>query len=152
MRPSRSRNTEPRPTIWYVPHPDDETIFMGGSIRANRSERNLVVLLTRGGASKARERVNARLDHPLDEAAFMSAREREFRAAIADLGVARDDVEVLDLPDGAVDTARVRRVIRDMERKLPGATHRTLSDLDPHPDHRATRCRRPCGSPGGRDL
>lgn len=128
---------EPCPAVWYVPHPDDETIFMGGAIHHNRSADNLVVLLTRGGASKAIDRVNAALDTPIDRQEFMEARLREFRAATGHLGVREDQVVLLDLPDGGIDEASVRQIVRDMEARLPGASHRTMTPTDPHPDHAA---------------
>lgn len=128
---------EPRPAVWYVPHPDDETIFMGGAIHHNRSAENLVVLLTRGGASNAINKVNAQLDTPIDREEFMAARLREFQAAVRHLGVGGDQVVVLDLPDGAIEESAVRHVVRDMEGRLPGASHRTMTPSDPHPDHAA---------------
>jgi LmbE family N-acetylglucosaminyl deacetylase len=125
-----------RPHIWYVPHPDDETIFMGGSIAARPHRRNILVVLTRGHASMARHRVNARLDGELSTEEFGHARVRELRAAARVLGVARDDLIVHDLPDGKLHVDDVHEIIVDMARRHPRARHRTMSYLDPHHDHR----------------
>lgn len=125
------------PVVWYVPHPDDETLFMGASLYRQRRRRNLVVVLTQGGASKALETVNAKLEAPLDREAFMRGRARELRAALRALHVAEDDVHLLDLPDGGVTEEAVAAVIAEMARAHPRASHRTMSYLDPHPDHAA---------------
>jgi LmbE family N-acetylglucosaminyl deacetylase/CelD/BcsL family acetyltransferase involved in cellulose biosynthesis len=127
----------PRPTIWYVPHPDDESIFMAGSLHANRSQPNVVVLLSRGGASAARTKINHRLVEPLDRESFMDARVREFRHALGRLEMHDMETVVLDLPDGAIAEDAVRSVVLGMESTHQGWTHRTMSFLDPHPDHRA---------------
>jgi LmbE family N-acetylglucosaminyl deacetylase len=124
------------PIIWYVPHPDDETIFMGGSIAMHRGRRNIVVALTRGGASAAIKRVNKRLKKPIDREAFMRGRMRELRAGVAALGIRPDSVVSIDLPDGGLQVEAVRSVIEDFARRYPRAAHRTLSYLDPHDDHR----------------
>lgn len=125
------------PVIWYIPHPDDETIFMGGSIAARPDRRHLLVLLADGGASKALRKVNARLRTPLTREAFMAARVREFRAAASVLGVRRRDITHGRLEDGAVQTADVLSLITAMASAYPDAEHRTMSYLDPHRDHAA---------------
>jgi LmbE family N-acetylglucosaminyl deacetylase/CelD/BcsL family acetyltransferase involved in cellulose biosynthesis len=133
---SSLRDTLLPPVIWYVPHPDDETIFMGASIAQNRRRRNIVVLLSRGGASKAIDRVNANLPGRLSRGEFMRARMREFRVAVRSLGVDLSDVLVHDLPDGGLEVSDVYDVVRAMAARHPRAAHRTLSYLDPHSDHR----------------
>lgn len=133
----RTRRRPRPPVIWYAPHPDDETIFMGGSISLQRRRRNIVVVMTRGGASKAWDKINRYVAHPLDAEGFQRARQRELAAAAAALGVAAGDLLAFDLPDGGVDVDAARRIIRTMAARHPGAQHRTMSYLDPHPDHRA---------------
>jgi LmbE family N-acetylglucosaminyl deacetylase/CelD/BcsL family acetyltransferase involved in cellulose biosynthesis len=123
------------PVIWYIPHPDDETIFMGGSINMNRDRRNILVVLTSGGASAALDLVNRKVKNPLDRSRFMEARLRELTAAAEALGVPARDIITLDLPDGGVEVDDVHRVVSDMARRFPRASHRTLSYLDPHRDH-----------------
>ena len=136
-RGSRSVATRLRPpVIWYVPHPDDETIFMGGSIGMHRDRRNILVVLTRGGGSGARKVVNRKLEQQnLNRARFMRARVRELRAAAARLGVHHHDVLVHDLPDGGVEVSDVHEIVAEMAGRFPRAQHRTMSFLDPHADH-----------------
>lgn len=130
------RRTNP-PVIWYVPHPDDETIFMGGSIHRMRDRRSILVLLTQGGASKALVKVNAKLDHPLGVDEFMAGRVREMSEAMAAIGIRERNVVRHDLSDGSMQEEEVHSVITTMARTHPKAQHRTMSYLDPHPDHAA---------------
>lgn len=125
------------PNIWYAPHPDDESIFMGASIALARDRQNILVMLTRGGASGAIKKVNARLDRPLTRKEFMRGRVRELRAAALALGIPEEHLIIKDLPDGGLDVPSVREVISEMVHRHPGAVHRTMSYLDPHVDHRA---------------
>lgn len=124
-----------RTVVWYAPHPDDETIFMGGSIRQHRTGRNVVVMLTRGGGSGAIDLVNRKLDRPLTREQFMNARLRELRAAVRALGVTDEDLVLKDLPDGGLDEQAVLQVVEEMAARFPRAEHRTMSYLDPHRDH-----------------
>ena len=122
------------PVIWYVPHPDDEAIFMGGSIHSS-GRRNILMLLSRGGGSGALGLVNGKLQEPLTAEQFMRARVQEFRRAARALGVHNEDVVVNDLRDGAITEVEVRAIIDRMHERHPRASHRTLSYLDPHRDH-----------------
>lgn len=125
------------PVIWYVPHPDDETIFMGGSIRRVRDRRNILVVLTRGGASRMLTAVNAKLDKPLTREQFTQGRMNEFAAAVRALGVREKDVIQHSLLDGAVQEDDVHAIIATMARRYPRASHRTMSFRDPQRDHAA---------------
>lgn len=122
--------------IWYVPHPDDETIFMGGSIAHHRHRRNILVVLTEGGGSAVMPKVNARLEHPLTATGFTQGRLTELSGALAALGVDPRQVRQHQLTDGALTVSEVHAVITEMAGGFPGATHRTMSYLDPHRDHR----------------
>lgn len=133
LRGRRSGGTD----VWYVPHPDDEALFMAASLHGRRDGTNVVVLLTRGGASRALEKIRDHLDAPIDRDEFMAGRVREFVASTARLGIDPAHRTILDLPDGSLMVAQVREAVRAMERRHPGATHHTMSFLDPHPDHRA---------------
>lgn len=124
--------------VWYVPHPDDEALFMAACMAANRDGTNVAVLLTRGGASRAVRRINARLDHDLGGEEFMTSRVREFEASTTHLGVRPEHRIVHDHPDGALDVIDVRAHVTELARRHPDAVHHAMSWLDPHPDHRAS--------------
>jgi LmbE family N-acetylglucosaminyl deacetylase len=127
--------------IWYIPHPDDETLFMGGSIyqSVRQNEAAIMVLLTRGGESVAIHHVNSILESrqidPLNKDDFMQARVREFMLAVNRLGVTGDNVYVHDYPDGALTYEDARDVVLSLSEKYPQAIHHTISWHDDHPDH-----------------
>lgn len=123
--------------IWYVPHPDDETIFMGGSVASQRERRNILVLLTDGEGSQAIIGTNRRLDTEITVEEFVASRRRELSAAAGQLGVAERDIVRVGLPDGAVTSEDVLEVVRTQARRFPLAAHRTMSYLDVHGDHAA---------------
>ena len=136
-RVARTRRLRREVVVWYVPHPDDESIFMGGAIAAERDRRHVVVLLTRGEASQAIRGVSARLGRELTVEEFVAARERECRAALGHLGADPDDVVRAELPDGGLTADSVLGVVRRQARRHRGASHRTMSYLDVHTDHSA---------------
>lgn len=136
-RVARTRRLRREVVVWYVPHPDDESIFMGGAIAADRDRRHVVVLLTRGEASQAIRGVSARLGRALTVEELVTAREREFRAALGHLGADPDDVVRAELPDGGLTADSVLGVVRRQARRHRGASHRTMSYLDVHADHSA---------------
>ncbi|GAA5158157.1 GNAT family N-acetyltransferase [Ornithinimicrobium tianjinense] len=133
----RTRRPRRGTVVWYVPHADDESIFMGGAIASERGRRNIVVLLTRGDASQAIAGVGAKLGRALSVDEFVAARDLEFRAALSHLGVREQDVVRANLPDGALTAELVLEVVRRQARRHPGASHRTMSYLDVHADHAA---------------
>lgn len=123
------------PVIWYAPHPDDETIFMGGSIAAHRGRRNILVSLSRGAASSARNKLGKRLGREVGVQEFTDARVAELKGALAHLGVDEARHVVHDVPDGGFTVAAVRAVMEEMAARYPAAEHRTMSFHDPHSDH-----------------
>lgn len=134
-RIARTRRLTRAVMIWYVPHPDDESIFMGGAIASEPDRRHILVLLTPGEGSQAIHSLRRRLGRDIGLDEFVAARDREFSAAIERLGVVRRDVHRVGLPDGAITEDSVLAVIRRHARRHPGAAHRTMSYLDPHTDH-----------------
>lgn len=139
--------------IWHIPHPDDETLAMAGSIYAASlaGHRNIVVLYTGGESSVVRLGLNLRLYSPshrygsdqtghghvyLSAADFARARLNEARAALAVLGVADEDIIEVHLPDGAIAPREVADLMRELHRRYPHAAHRTTSIYDQHADHR----------------
>ena len=123
------------PVIWYLPHPTDDAVFMGGSIAARTDRRHLVVLLAQGRGSTALRKVNARLLDPISRDDFAEARVREFMDAVETLGVRPRDVSQSMLTDGEMSVDDILGVISDMAAKNPDAEHRTMSYLDPNADH-----------------
>lgn len=128
------------PVIWYVPHPDDETLFMGGSIKKYdlAGHRNIIILFTRGGASSAIFKVNAKLEKKLTHDEFEEARIREFFAAVSHLGIQEEDIIFYNFPDGHLGAYEdnIYQVILNMERQYPNAIHNSMSYYDMHTDHR----------------
>lgn len=125
------------PVVYYVPHPDDEAIYMGASMWAERTRRTIVVSLSSGGASAVVDLVNSRLGQKVSGADLRRSRIADLRRSVAHLGVRPGDVHVMDLPDGGLTPERVLEVVRDLARRYPRASHRTMSYYDPHPDHAA---------------
>lgn len=126
------------PVVVYVPHPDDETIFMGASLhRLTRERRVILVPLTQGAASNARGKLAGQLGREVGVQEFVQARRSEMLAAVKHLGIRPESLRWQDLPDGAVQATDVLTLIMEMEERHPGAEHRTMSYLDPHRDHRA---------------
>jgi LmbE family N-acetylglucosaminyl deacetylase len=100
------------PIVFYSPHQDDETLFMGQIIAhcvlAGREVH--VVLCSNGNTSEARQEINGELldtgwwkawhyparegYEPLSAAEFGLARTREFRNALAQLGVRPENIHL----------------------------------------------------------
>lgn len=119
--------------VVVVPHPDDETLALGGTLQrlfAAGVEVALVVA-TDGEAAYAP-------DGPAP-AELAATRRTELDGALARLGVAAQ-VTCLGLPDGGVGTSE--DVLRDvLEGAVRAHTGRTVLlatwEHDPHPDHQA---------------
>lgn len=125
------------PVIYYVPHPDDEAIYMGASMWTQRHRRTVVVSLTSGGSSMVLRWLNERLGQQVSREDLGRSRVADLRRAVHHLGVLPGDVHVMDLPDGELGVDQVREVVDQMTRRYPRASHRTMTYLDPHPDHAA---------------
>ena len=113
-----------------APHPDDEAIGCGGTLRlhADRGDRITAVFLTSGELG---------LDHlPPEDARRI--RETEAAAAAEILGLAR--LEFLRLPDWFVGenlAATARQIASLLESETPARIYLPHPE-DNHPDHRAT--------------
>ena len=113
----------PGPWIILAPHPDDETIGMGGTIAMGARAGKLihVVFITDGGIGGAPE-----------------VRRQEARKALTILGVR--SYKFLDLPDRRVHNLTevlAKKIIAEME-KIKPYTVFAPSIMEFHPDHRAT--------------
>lgn len=128
------------PLLVVAPHPDDETLGVGGLIAllSRRGLRVDVLLISDGAASHP-----GSPSHP--PARLAALRRQEIEAALRALGVdPGEHLHSLDLSDGAIPAAhedgfaaaawRIRRLI---EATGPAVVLLPWRD-DPHPDHRAT--------------
>ncbi len=145
------------PLVYLVPHQDDETLSMGASIRraVSRSGPACVhlVLVTTGQSSGARTVLARGVRSPstgrvvryrLTTAQFVAARDAEFRAAAARLGVPARNVH-LGLPGAprvadsgsTLTNAVARKVVNTaVDRFGTRAGYATMSDSDPQTNHR----------------
>ncbi|NAZ77986.1 hypothetical protein GTQ99_21620 [Kineococcus sp. T13] len=121
------------PVVFFSPHADDETLTTGPAIeRAVAEGRHVVVVLvTDGRASAARELTG------LSVAEFSAARDREFLAACAALGVPQEQVFLGHCVDGALTPALARSVVGTWTGLFPAGAFRTTSWSDGHRDHAA---------------
>ncbi|NAZ83072.1 hypothetical protein GTR02_14730 [Kineococcus sp. R8] len=121
------------PVVFLVPHADDETLTMGPAVeRAVAEGRHVVVVLvTDGRASGAR----AFTGLPVEE--FSAARDREFLAACAALGVAEEQVFLAHTVDGALTPGLARAVVGTWTGLFPAGGFRTTTWTDAHRDHAA---------------
>ena len=122
-----------------APHADDESLGCGGLI-AEASARGLppvVVVLTDGAMS-----------HPSSQSypppRLRALRRAETRAAVAALGLGRERVHFLDIPDGraphegpGVEKAAAR--VAELARAYRAGTILTTWECDPHADHVAAQ-------------
>jgi LmbE family N-acetylglucosaminyl deacetylase len=132
----------PNPAIYFVPHQDDESLTMAADIRAHvkAGRKVILVMVTKGdatGAWKPTMPLCATYHVCLDSAGVIAARNREFIAAAARLGVPKADIRWAGLQDGVLTFAQAGTLIGQYVRAYPGASFKTMSWLDDHPDHRA---------------
>ena len=129
--------TAGQPLVVISPHPDDESLGVGGLIAAATAARQdvRIVLITDGSGSHPRSAT-----YPRDR--LVALRKAEAAAAVDILGVAPDGVSHLDLPDTAAPlagpafeaaVAHIASVVRDA-----GASRLLCTwGHDPHCDHEA---------------
>src|SRR5262249_53367106 len=110
------------------PHPDDESIGCGGTVRKHFDEGAAVraIFLTSGEKGGQGQSADATAD----------IREAEARAAAAILGI--ENVDFLRLPDGALQASRgaVQRLRQLLVAWLPDCIY-LPHGRETHPDHRA---------------
>jgi LmbE family N-acetylglucosaminyl deacetylase len=125
--------------IWYLPHPDDETIGMADSIHQSilAGNRNYFIYFTKGESSFARHQIRDPdgQKYLLTKEEFGEARVRETLAALQILGVEAHQVLFLDFPDGALPFSAAVEIMRCFAALYPQSIHRTVSQYDPHEDH-----------------
>ena len=136
-------------SIFYSPHQDDETVFMGLAI-ANRvlaGDEVHAVLMTTGENSAAYNLLTGAggscswhgVTHSfsMTRSQFSGYRDVEFQAAAEALGVPTANIHfAASRPaDGSLSEAFVETTIAAYEATYPGATHRSMSWRDSHNDH-----------------
>jgi len=121
------------PVVFLVPHADDETLTTGPAIERAVDEGHhvVVVLVTDGRASAARAATG------LTVAEFSLARDREFLAACAALGVGEEQVFLAHCPDGGLTPALAGSVVGTWTGIFPAGRFATTSWTDGHRDHAA---------------
>ncbi|HHX02046.1 MAG TPA: PIG-L family deacetylase [Firmicutes bacterium] len=133
--PAAAANT----VFWYLPHPDDETLGMADSIYQSflAGNDNYFIYFTKGTGSLARFLLNGPDGqiYQLSEAEFGQARVEEALAALAMLGIKREQVIFLDYQDGNIPQKDVEAIMRALAKLHPGSSHRTVHIQDLHPDH-----------------
>ncbi len=92
--------------VVFAPHPDDETVGVGGLLfRLAQAHTPLrVVFVTNGDGYRRALEQDFAVERPTDAdyVALGELRQREALAALAHLGVARRDVRFLGFPDGGL--------------------------------------------------
>lgn len=121
------------PVVFLVPHADDETLTMGPAIEraVDEGDHVIVVLATDGRASGVREQTGLSVEE------FSLARDREFFAACAALGVPAEQVFLAHCVDGALSPSLARTVVGTWTGLFPAGRFRTMSWTDGHRDHAA---------------
>jgi LmbE family N-acetylglucosaminyl deacetylase len=127
------------PAVFIVPHQDDEVLIMGSAIQAHLAANRpvYVVLVGDGTKSGVRGILDNHYGISLTTAQFGAARDREFAASAALLGVPENHVIYEHKPEGGITDAVASEVIDGLIARFgPDATYMTTSWLDIHPDHR----------------
>jgi len=121
------------PVVFLVPHADDETLTTGPAIERAVDEGHhvVVVLVTDGRASGVRASTG------LTVGEFSLARDREFLAACAALGVGEEQVFLAHCPDGGLTPALAGAVVATWAGIFPAGRFATTSWTDGHRDHAA---------------
>lgn len=125
--------------VWYLPHPDDETIGMANAIYESvlAGNTNYLVYFSKGKNSLARHNLKGPDGSVfrLSPEEFGQARVKETLASLAVLGIGPENVLFFDYPDGAIPEKAVETTIEYFANLYPGASHHTVSTLDDHEDH-----------------
>ena len=118
-----------------APHPDDESLGCGGLIAeaCSRGRPPLVAVLTDGSMSHPSSR-----SHPPPR--LRAVRQAETQAAVDALGMGRDRLHFLGLPDGRAPregpaAAEVAARVAELTRRCGAGAILTTWEHDPHADH-----------------
>lgn len=128
--------------LFLSPHQDDELLTFGIPIIRALEQKNTevyIALITDGGASAVKNKLG------LEREAFVSARDQEFRASCAALGLKPENIIIPANrePDGGLRTDKAKERIREILKSLTGFDTVTLATICPfgtekqHKDHKA---------------
>jgi LmbE family N-acetylglucosaminyl deacetylase len=122
--------------VFFIPHQDDETLTMAADIRAHFVEGRqvVIVLVTDGSASRARNAMCAGKGVCLTVREFVVARNAEQFAAIHHLAPGAQ-IFYENYQDGALTQAQATTVITKYVSLFPNGSYKTMSWLDENPDH-----------------
>ena len=124
--------------VVYSPHPDDEIFGLGATMNYYRRMRFkiLVVLLTHGEKSVARQKLCDSYGFCFSETEFGLLRTNEFRAAMISLGVYH---VIYDLGDQELEEERIKKIILYYDKKFDVVCHYVPAfEKEFHPDHAVT--------------
>jgi len=139
VAPASATATTGSPAVFIIPHQDDEALIMGSAIQTHVMANRPVwlVLVTDGAGSGVRGILSDRYGVSLTPAEFSAARDREFAASAALLGVPADHIIYEHVPDGGVTDTVALNVVDELYARFgPTASYATTSWLDVQPDHR----------------
>jgi LmbE family N-acetylglucosaminyl deacetylase len=124
--------------IVFSPHPDDETIGMGGTIakEAENGNRVIVVMMTDGRHAFSTMGINS---SPSPEE-LKEIRKDEARKALGILGVCAESVLFLDFEDGDLEKNEQlaeAKILDLLKANRPSKVY-SAHEKDAHADHRAT--------------
>lgn len=133
-----SVQAETREAIFFTPHQDDETLSMGAdiSLQYRLGRQVIVVLVTNGNASGVRYLMCNKKKICLTKEQFTAARNAEMVAAVKRLAP-NAMIRYETYQDGALTKAQASVVFDKYIKLYPGASFKTISWMDDHPDHRA---------------
>ena len=122
--------------VFFIPHQDDETLTMAADIRAHfiAGRQVVIVQVTDGSASQARETMCTNKGVCLTVPEFVVARNAEQFAAIQHLAPGAQ-IFYENYQDGALTQAQATTTITKYMSLFPNGSYKTMSWLDEHPDH-----------------
>ena len=117
--------------IWHVPHPDDEALFMGGSIYESYLDgnTNIIVLYSQGKNSCVKDKLEITTEK------LGKLRIAEFRKSCNALCIESENIYIYDLEDGNFSIKEVHEIVLYFMDIYPNAYHHTMTYLDNHSDH-----------------
>lgn len=133
--------------IYYIPHPDDETLSMGVPILNDlKNKKNVqMVLFTAGEDSGAINNINSKINryhfifrkyHIIDRKDMANARLVEFMRASLTLGIKPENLHFEDFRSGKLTETECEQTMLKYEKIFPDSAGRTTSTFDVNPDHR----------------